>query len=194
MPFEQHHLEAVAERGALHLGERDVGRLAERRARRCDRGSTARLQRRHTATPAACRAAPPATSVRSARTSAAVDVGRDLAAARDSRRAAVERHALGEDVGAPAEAAQALGAAREVGQDAAPRALQLGLGGALLQQLRDDGVHLALDARGVDAVLDGRGDHEQARRARPVPCSPSRWWRDPGRRPAGGRAARCASR
>jgi hypothetical protein len=162
MPLEQHHLQAVTEGGALHFRKRDVGRLAERRHDGAIEARLPRLERgvrRHQQ------------GVRR-RLQPLLTRGADLGAGRRghalqplevSVRTAVERHALGQDVGSSAETTEPLGAAREVGLDAAARALQFRLGRPLLQEFVHHGVHLAFDAVRVDAVLHGGRDHEQAR-------------------------------
>ena len=68
--------------------------------------------------------------------------------------------ALGQDVGAAAEAAQPLHAADEGRQVATLRAFHFLCRRPLGDHLRDDGIHLLLDDRGIDARLH-RGDDDE---------------------------------
>ena len=176
-------------------GNVHVGRLAERRQHVAIEvvcpGCSAGIRRHHQRV--VRRVEPLAGSA--SRTSAAVARGHALEAIEVAVRRAVVGHALGEDVGPAAEAAQPLGAAREVGEDAAARALQLGLGRAPASAARRPRRSISRSTRAGStpsftvAVTTNRlaelarlhaGGHRRGQLLR--------------RRPAADRAARCASR
>ena len=161
MTFQQHHLHAVRQRRVLHLRERHLRRRAQRRQlcaveivlagaqvreRLHDQGRVMAAQ------PRLCRGLHLRRGERR-QIAQPLQIGFGIA---------VIGLAFGQHVGTPAEAAQPLAAARELGQETGARALQVGGRRSLLHQRGEGRVEFALGLRRIDARLDVDGDDEGA--------------------------------